>query len=304
MPSSANRVEPSSHLNTDSSASNRHFLASTSNLNHKIHDNTNQKSLSLSHGNINVISVVNNHITSDQNEFADISNEKRNVNQNNSKLESETQIYFKRWIILAVFCFISGLNAFNWIEYSIIQDVVIVFYNQSLPSDEAAKFDAVTWFSMVYMLCYIPLVFPAMFLLDRKGLKLSCILGALLTAVGACLKCAAVRPDLFGVAMAAQTICAIGQAFTLGIPARLSALWFGPTEIATATSIGVFGNQLGSAIGFLIPPSVVQKSESIKFMQQRFYFLLVPVAVACIISFILALICNYFPLLYLKNLGS
>jgi FLVCR family feline leukemia virus subgroup C receptor-related protein len=132
-----------------------------------------------------------------------------------------------------------------------------------------------------------------MFLLDRKGLKLSCILGALLTAIGACLKCAAVRPDLFAVAMSAQTVCAIAQAFTLGIPARLSALWFGPTEIATATSIGVFGNQLGSAIGFLIPPSVVQKSESIEFMQKRFYFLLVPVAAACIISFILALICTY-----------
>jgi hypothetical protein len=38
-------------------------------------------------------------------------------------------------------------------------------------------------------------------------------------------KCAAVRSDLFAVAMLAQTICAIAQAFTLGIPARLSALW-------------------------------------------------------------------------------
>ena len=74
-------------------------------------------------------------------------------------------------------------------------------------------------------------------------------------------KCAAVRSDLFAVAMLAQTICAIAQAFTLGIPARLSALWlvikiffpdstiktqhlkysrFGPTEIATATSVIIF----------------------------------------------------------------
>ncbi len=298
MPSSANRIEPSSHLNTDLSASNRHFLASTSNITHKILDNVNQKNLSLSHGNINVISVVNNNISSDQNEFDNVLNNKQNPMRNESKLESETQIYFKRWIILMVFCLISGLNAFNWIEYSIIQDVVIVFYNQSLPSDEADKFDAVNWFSMVYMLCYIPLVFPAMFLLDRKGLRLSCILGALLTAIGACLKCAAVRPDLFAVAMVAQTICAIAQAFTLGIPARLSALWFGPTEIATATSIGVFGNQLGTAIGFLIPPSVVKKSESLEFIQKRFYILLAPVAAACIVSLILAFICKWLDFKY------
>lgn len=93
--------------------------------------------------------------------------------------------------------------------------------------------------------------------------------------------------------MLGQTICAIAQSFTLSVPARLSALWFGPTEISTATSIGVFGNQLGSAIGFLVPPNVVLKSDSIAFMQKRFYYLLVPVATLSAISFILALICNY-----------
>jgi hypothetical protein len=202
----------------------------------------------------------------------------------------QTQVYFKRWLVLFSFCLISLLNAFNWIEYSIIQDVVIEFYNQSLPSGEAEKYDAVNWFSMVYMLCYIPLVFPAMFLLDRKGLKLSCMLGALLTTVGAGVKCAGVNPNLFAVAMTGQTICAIAQAFTLSVPARLSALWFGPQEIATATSIGVFGNQLGTAIGFLVPPNVVLKSESVSFMQTRFYYLLVPVAVLCAISFLIATI--------------
>lgn len=138
---------------------------------------------------------------------------------------------------MAVFSLTSLLNAFNWIEYNIVQDVVVHFYNESLPENEAQKIDAVNWFSMVYMLCYIPLVFPAMFLLDRKGLKLSCCLGALLTFVGSAVKCAAVRQDLFAVAMLAQTICAIAQAFTLGIPARLSALWFGNNEIGLATSV-------------------------------------------------------------------
>jgi hypothetical protein len=46
--------------------------------------------------------------------------------------EEQTQVYFKRWIILSVFCLITLLNAFNWIEYSIVQDVVIQFYNERL----------------------------------------------------------------------------------------------------------------------------------------------------------------------------
>jgi hypothetical protein len=151
--------------------------------------------------------------------------------------KDQVQVYFKRWIILLVFCMVSLLSAFNWIEYGIIQDVVITFYNESLPEDPASRYDAVNWLSMVYMLCYIPLVFPAMFLLERKGLRLSCILGALLTAVGSAIKIAAVRPDLFAVAMLGQTVCAVAQAFTLGVPARLSALWFGPNEIGLATSV-------------------------------------------------------------------
>ena len=149
----------------------------------------------------------------------------------------KTKLYLKRWLVLFIFSFISLLNSFNWIEYSIIQDVTIKFYNIILPNGEAAKIDAVNWLSMVYMICYIPLIFPAMFLLDRKGLKLTCVLGALLTSVGALIKCAAVRSDLFAVAMLGQTICAIAQVFTLNVPARLSALWFGSEEIATATSV-------------------------------------------------------------------
>lgn len=119
--------------------------------------------------------------------------------------------------------------------------------------------------------------------------------------IGAAIKCAAVRPDLFSVAMLGQTICATAQAFTLSVPARLSALWFGPSEIATATSIGVFANQLGSAIGFLVPPNIVTKSDSIQFMQTRFYYLLIPSAGFSLIVLILAFICNNFKFIITRS---
>lgn len=44
--------------------------------------------------------------------------------------------------------------------------------------------------------------------------------------------------------MFAQTVAAISQIWVLGIPARLAAVWFGPNEVSTATSLGVFGNQV------------------------------------------------------------
>jgi FLVCR family feline leukemia virus subgroup C receptor-related protein len=194
----------------------------------------------------------------------------------------------RRWFVLITFASISLMNAFHWIEHNIIQDVIVNFYNQSLPGGTISQNEAVNWLSMVYMLCYIPLVFPAMFLLDLKGLKLSVILGALLTTIGAWIKCASVNPKHFAVLMFGQTICAIAQVFTLGVPARLSSLWFGESQISTATSIGVFGNQLGTAIGFIIPPFVVPNDLSIVQMKTRFYYLYFSVAGICTILLVFA----------------
>jgi len=128
-----------------------------------------------------------------------------------------------------------------------------------------------------------------MFFLDRKGLKLSILIGGLLTTLGSVIKCTAVNPNLFAVAMLGQTICGIAQAFTLSVPARLSAIWFESSRISTATSIGVFANQLGSAIGFLVPPYVVNKNgSSLDYMQTRFYYLLIPFTILSGISTVLA----------------
>jgi len=48
--------------------------------------------------------------------------------------------------------------------------------------------------------------------------------------------------------------------FILGIPPRLAAVWFGPSEVSTATALGVFGNQVGIAIGFYVPTAIVRNA--------------------------------------------
>ncbi|KAK6044138.1 hypothetical protein COOONC_18356 [Cooperia oncophora] len=66
------------------------------------------------------------------------------------------------------------------------------------------------------------------------------------------------NPDGFWITFVGQTIVGASQMFTLGIPPRLAAVWFGPNEVSTACAAGVFGNQLGIAAGFLIPPLIVR----------------------------------------------
>ena len=91
--------------------------------------------------------------------------------------QPKVKVYFRRWLILSTFCLVSFISAFNYIEHNIIQDVTVAFYTPSLPENNTDKQTAVNWLSMVYSLLYIPFVFPAMFFLDRKGLKLSLLLG-------------------------------------------------------------------------------------------------------------------------------
>ena len=166
--------------------------------------------------------------------------------------------YPKRWFILFLFVVYSASNAFNWLDLVIISNVLEKYYDVSTM--------AVTWTSMIYMAVYIPLIFPATWLLQRKGLRTCIIIGSLGNCIGSWIKFIAWQRAewCFPVLFFGQTICAIAQIFVLGIPAELAGLWFPATQVSTACAIGVFGNQVGNALGFVIPPIVVsdQKHES------------------------------------------
>lgn len=179
------------------------------------------------------------------------------------KLLGAPRVYKRRWLMLTLFVFYSMSNAIQWIHLNIISNVMLSYYNESLPGEQYQKEVAIDWLSMIYMFAYVPLIFPATWLLEKKGLRIPCILGSFLNCLGAWIKCASVGQDRFAVLMFGQTICAIAQIWVLGIPAYLAAVWFGPNEVSTATSIGVFGNQVGVAIGFLVPPAIVPTSQDL-----------------------------------------
>ncbi|XP_076444900.1 choline/ethanolamine transporter flvcr2a-like [Babylonia areolata] len=172
-------------------------------------------------------------------------------------------VYRRRWLMLVLFCAYSFSNAVQWIHLNIIANVIERYYNSSLPADDYQRSMAIDWLSMVFMLAYIPLIFPATWILDKKGLRVCMVCGSFMNGLAAWLKCASVGEDLFGVLMFAQTVAAISQIWVLGIPARMAAVWFGPREVSTATSLGVFGNNLGIAFGFLTSPLLVPNSDSL-----------------------------------------
>ncbi|XP_071791364.1 choline/ethanolamine transporter flvcr2a-like isoform X1 [Asterias amurensis] len=191
----------------------------------------------------------------------------------------EPRVYKRRWFMLAVFCLVSMTNAAQWIQYSIIGNVIRDFYS--------VGYLAVDWLSMIYMLAYIPLIWPATWLLEQHegGLKVIGVLGASLNCAGAWLRYAGATPDTFFLAFLGQAVCSVAQVFILGMPAHVAATWFGAKEVSTACALGVFGNQVGVALGFVLPPILVPNDDN-KSQNMLNMFL----GMACITTVLLVLI--------------
>ncbi|XP_008288616.1 choline/ethanolamine transporter flvcr2b isoform X2 [Stegastes partitus] len=160
-----------------------------------------------------------------------------------------TRLYKRRWMIVLLFTAYSLCNSYQWIQYGIISNIFMKFYGV-----EAFTID---WMSMIYMLTYIPFILPVTWLLDKKGLRVIALTGTALNCAGTWIKVVSVKPNLFAVTFLGQFSCSLAQVFILGMPSKIASVWFGSEEVSTACSIGVFGNQLGCAIGFLLPPILV-----------------------------------------------
>lgn len=79
----------------------------------------------------------------------------------------QCRVYKIRWIILTIFVLYSASNAMQWIQYSIIADVIVKYYGVSTT--------AVDWTSMIYMILYIPFIFPGSYILDKLVSSYKCL---------------------------------------------------------------------------------------------------------------------------------
>ncbi|KAJ3627392.1 hypothetical protein MTP99_014772 [Tenebrio molitor] len=172
------------------------------------------------------------------------------------QVEPEIRAYKSRWIVLTIFIVYAAVNSYQWVEYSIINNIVMKYYNVSAVTVE--------WTSIIYMALYAPLVIPASYVLDKKGLRVAGLIGGLGTTLGTAIKVFSTGRDSFWLVLLGQGIVAASQLLILCLPPRIAAVWFKPNEVSTACSLGVFGTQLGCAIGFVLSPIIVQNHESVE----------------------------------------
>ncbi|CAI9567236.1 unnamed protein product [Staurois parvus] len=192
-----------------------------------------------------------------------------------------TKLYTRRWFMVLLFSSYSLCNAFQWIQYGIISNIFIKYYGVSSL--------AIDWLSMSYMLAYIPLIFPVAWLLETRGLRIIALIGSGLNCLGAWIKTGSAQPNLFGVTLFGQLVCAVAQVFILGMPSHIASVWFSSSEVSTACSIGVFGNQLGIAVGFLLPPVLVPNTEDMSQLSYHISIMFYGTAAVASLLFVLVI---------------
>ncbi|KOB74381.1 Uncharacterized protein OBRU01_09543 [Operophtera brumata] len=137
-----------------------------------------------------------------------------------------------------------------------------------------------------------------------QGLRITTIIGAFGTCLGSWLKVFSVPQDMFWLGFVGQTVVAISQVFVLNVPPRLAAVWFGADQVSSACSIGVFGNQLGVALGFVLPPMLVDANGTVEQIAADFRLMFYLVAGVTSVIFVAILLSPDTPPSAAADLGA
>jgi len=161
---------------------------------------------------------------------------------------SDYRSYKYRWVVLAVYMYVSALTQLFWLNFAAIETFVEQRF--SIPAS------SVMWFTLVFPLVQVVLSMPAGMLIDRKGFKYGVGIGALFTGIFAMVRL--VNTDSFTVLLISQVGIAIGQPFVLNGITKLVVTWFPQKEEATAVGLGSLALLVGMMVGLGATPALVQ----------------------------------------------
>lgn len=163
-------------------------------------------------------------------------------------MEQQYRVYGYRWVVLAIYMYVSALTQLYWLNFAAIETYV----------EDLLKIPAsdVMWFTLVFPLVQVILTIPAGIIIDKIGFKWGVGIGALFTGVFAMLR--VIDPASFVLLVAAQVGISIGQPFVLNGITKLATVWFSPKEEATAVGLGSLALFMGMMVALGLTPTLVQ----------------------------------------------
>ena len=164
---------------------------------------------------------------------------------------------YTRWVVLTVFCLLSASNGFQFINYAPIFHECRDYFGMSVLQ--------VNFLTTIYTIVYPALIFLGCVSVQQHGPHGAMLLGALTNAIGAIIKTVgALYIPSFGILLLSQSFNGLSEVFFLSLPPVLAATWFNSRQRTLACSIAVISNSVGTAVGFIIPPLVINESHHSK----------------------------------------
>lgn len=134
-----------------------------------------------------------------------------------------------------------------WITYSTVTDDAAGFYGVG-PT-------AIGFFSMVFMIAFLPLSIPGSWLIDRHGLRLAVGLGSVLAAAGGIAR--GLSGTSYAAALASTVVIAAAQPLLMNSWTTLAGKWFAHEQRALAVSLVTLASLVGTAVGGVLTPALM-----------------------------------------------
>lgn len=166
------------------------------------------------------------------------------MEQNNFK------VYGYRWVVLLAFMGIIALNQLLWITFAAITTDAMQFY--------AVSDLSIGLLSLIFMVVYIFVSFPASWVIDTYGIRVGVGIGAVLTGTFGLVR--GLMADNYTWVLVAQIGIAVGQPFILNAITTIAARWFPANERATASGLGSLAMYVGILLGLALTPYLALRS--------------------------------------------
>lgn len=157
-----------------------------------------------------------------------------------------------RWVILAVFMFITLSVEIQWLTHAAVVRPAGVFYKGQYNAESLFNID---FLAISYMVMFLVFSFPASYLIDSRGIRKALTLGAAIAALSALGK-AIFAADFTGV-LISQLGLAIAQPLILNAVTAVTVRWFPLSERGLAAGLSVLAQYIGIIIAMLVTPLIV-----------------------------------------------
>jgi len=163
-------------------------------------------------------------------------------------MEKQYRLYGYRWVVLAVFMFVNLTIQILWITFAPITGTAAAYYGVSDLQ--------IGYFSMAFMIAFIPLSIPASWMIDTMGFRKAVNVGVILMAVFGALR--GLAGNNYALVLWSTIGIAVAQPFLLNAWTKVPANWFAVEERATAVGLVTLASLVGIALGMALTPILVE----------------------------------------------